>query len=373
MSENKGNRGNEEPAAVIGSKPRGKRLSSKQLLFTLIILTIVVVTLCYGIDWWRVGRFIETTDDAYVGGDVTVISPHVSGYITRILVKDNELVRAGQTLLLLEDSDSIAVLDASTALIAERRASLDRLLAQRDFEQALVSKAEADLAAKNAAAEYRALDAERYRLLALIQADSQQNAQRSRASLEEARSAVASAKAGLIATKQKLVVIRAQFVESRASLAQGEAQQRTARLNSGYTEIRSPIDGYVADRSAHPGSYVTAGTELLSVVPATGLWVEANFKEDQLRDIKPGEPVEVVADVARSKVFHGRVQSIAPATGSVFSIIPPQNATGNFTKIVQRVPVRIKLDDEAATLGVLRPGLSTVARVDTRPETGKRP
>jgi len=373
VSENKVSRDTDEPAAATGSKPAGKRLSTKHVVFTLILLTIGVVTLCYGIDWWKVGRFIETTDDAYVGGDVTVISPHVSGYIAKILVNDNELVRAGQPLLMLENRDFTAVLDASSALIAERKASLDRLLAQRDLEQVLVGKAEADLAAKNAAAEFGVLDAERYRLLALTQAGSQQNAQRSHASLQEARSAVAAAKASLLAAKQMLVVIGAQFVESKASLAQAEAQQRTATLNSSYTEIRSPIDGYVADRSAHPGSYVTAGTQLLSVVPATGLWVEANFKEDQLRDMKPGELVEVVADVTRKKIFHGRVQSIAPATGSVFSVIPPQNATGNFTKIVQRVPVRIKLDDDAATLGVLRPGLSTVVQVDTRPDRGGRP
>jgi membrane fusion protein (multidrug efflux system) len=335
------------------------------------ILVAGVAALWYGIDWWTVGRFIETTDDAYVGGNVTVISPHVPGYIADILVKDNQFVQVGQPLIRLEDRDYKAALDAAAALVAERKASLNRLHAQHNLEQALMRKAEADLDEKKASAEFRALDATRYRNLAQTQAGSQQNAERSRTMSQGAQASVASAKATLRAATQQLAVTGTQIVEAMAALTQAEAQHRTARLNFGYTEIYSPIDGYVGDRSAHPGTYMTAGTQLLSIVPANGLWVDANFKEDQLHDMKPGEPVKVIADVTRSKVFHGHVESLSPATGAVFSVIPPQNATGNFTKIVQRVPVRIKLDDDDATLGVLRPGLSTTVSVDTRTHAGK--
>jgi membrane fusion protein (multidrug efflux system) len=161
-------------------------------------------------------------------------------------------------------------------------------------------------------------------------------------------------------------VLDAAVGEAQASLAQAEAELQTAQLNVGYTEIRSPIDGYVGDRSAQVGAYVTAGTHLLSVVPTQGLWVDANFKEDQIGAMHPGDPVKIVLDVIPDQPFHGHVLSLAPATGAVFSVIPPQNATGNFTKIVQRLPVRIALDTDDATSGLLRPGLSTTASVDTR-------
>jgi membrane fusion protein, multidrug efflux system len=148
---------------------------------------------------------------------------------------------------------------------------------------------------------------------------------------------------------------------------------QTARLNLSYAEIRSPIDGYVGNRAAEVGAYVAQGAYLLTIVPAHGLWVDANFKEDQLAQMHPGQPAAIVADTLPGHVFHGHILSLAPATGAVFSVIPPENATGNFTKIVQRVPVRIALDDDDSTLGRIRPGLSTIATVDTRsPSRGSR-
>jgi membrane fusion protein (multidrug efflux system) len=159
----------------------------------------------------------------------------------------------------------------------------------------------------------------------------------------------------------------ANIEEASAAVAQAKADLETARLDLGYTEIRSPIEGYVGNRAAQVGAYVAQGTYLLSIAPARGLWVDANFKEDQLARVKPGQPATVAADVLPGRVFHGHVLSLAPATGAVFSVIPPENATGNFTKIVQRVPVRIALDDQNAILGAIRPGLSTYATVDTRP------
>jgi len=168
------------------------------------------------------------------------------------------------------------------------------------------------------------------------------------------------------AAKQQLSVLAANIDEAAAAVAQAQADLQTARLNLGYAEIRSPISGYVGNRAARVGAYVSQGTYLLSIVPAHGLWVDANFKEDQLARMQPGQPATIVADTLPGHVFHGHVLSLAPATGAVFSVIPPENATGNFTKIVQRVPVRIALDDEDASLGRIRPGLSTVATVDMR-------
>jgi len=177
---------------------------------------------------------------------------------------------------------------------------------------------------------------------------------------------VASAQAAHAAANQQLSVLAASIDEAAAAVAQAQADLQTARLNLGYAEIRSPISGYVGNRAARVGAYVSQGTYLLSIVPAHGLWVDANFKEDQLARMQPGQPATIAADTLPGHVFHGHVLSVAPATGAVFSVIPPENATGNFTKIVQRVPVRIALDDEDASLGRIRPGLSTVATVDTR-------
>lgn len=342
------------------------RKYSKKAVASVGVLAIAAVLAGYGVRWWMAVRFIERTDDAYVGGNVTVIAPHVSGYVAAVLVEDNQLVRRGEPLVRLESKDFRALLDAATAHVTERKAALSRLKAQRDLEALLIRQAHAVLAAKTAAAEFKASEAARYEKLVLADASTRQSAERWRSESREARAEADAVEAGLGAARQKLAVVDAQIAEAEAALAQTEAQRSTAELNLGYTEIGAPIDGYVGDRSARVGTYVAAGSPLLSVVPARGLWVDANFKEDQLRHMKPGDAVEVVADVARSAVFRGHVQSLSPATGAVFSVIPPQNATGNFTKIVQRVPVRIALDGDAATLGVLRPGLSTTVSVRTR-------
>ena len=171
--------------------------------------------------------------------------------------------------------------------------------------------------------------------------------------------------AGLDAAKQQLTVLDADIAEAKADVAQAEADLRTAELNLGYTEIRSPIDGYVGNRAAEVGAYVSGGAYLVTIIPAHDLWVDANFKEDQLERMARGQSATVVADVLPDHPFHGAVVSLAPAAGAVFSVIPPENATGNFTKIVQRVPIRIKLDDDPM-LRALRPGLSTTVSVDTR-------
>jgi membrane fusion protein (multidrug efflux system) len=182
---------------------------------------------------------------------------------------------------------------------------------------------------------------------------------------------VLSAQAALTAANQQLGVLDTQLIIATANVTQAEADLRLADLNLGYTVVTAPVAGYVGNRSAQVGAYVAAGTNLLSVVPARGLWVDANFKEDQIGKMKPDSPATVVADVLPGRSFHGHVGSLAPATGAVFSVIPPQNATGNFTKIVQRVPVRIWLDGDGQDLGLLRAGLSTYVSVDTRPgDTG---
>ncbi|HTB47095.1 MAG TPA: HlyD family secretion protein [Acetobacteraceae bacterium] len=320
----------------------------------------------YGDDWWTQGRFIQTTDDAYVGGNVTPVAPHVSGFVAQVLVADNQFVKAGQPLIRLDDRDYHAALDHAEAVVTARTAALDGLRAQYVLQQSTIRQQEATLSEKAAQANFAATDAARYRSLAQTAAGSRQDAQRTDALDAQARAAVVAANAGLEAARQQLNVLHAQIAEADAAAAQARADLQTARLNLEYTDIRAPIDGYVGNRAAEVGAYVTAGTYLVSVIPSSGLWVDANFKEDQLGRMVPGQAASVVADVLPGHAFHGHLASLAPGTGAVFSVIPPENATGNFTKIVQRVPVRILLDSDDATLRMLRPGLSTTVSVDTK-------
>jgi len=192
-----------------------------------------------------------------------------------------------------------------------------------------------------------------------------QESQRADAEYKEAAAVGEKARAGLLATQRQLEVIDTEKQQARAALDQAIAERDLARLNVGYAELRAPIDGIVGNRSAQVGAYATVGSQLISLVPARGLWVEANFKENQLAGIHPGSPASVKVDSIPGKTFPGRVLSVAPATGAQFSVLPPENATGNFTKIVQRVAVRIVFEDETATLGQLRPGLSVTAKVNT--------
>ncbi len=319
----------------------------------------------YGYDWWTQGRFIQTTDDAYVGGNVTAVAPHVGGFVAQVLVTDNQFVKAGQPLIRLDDRDYRAALDHAEAVVAARAAALDALRAQYVLQQSTIRQQHAELAAKSAQASFAATDAARYHSLAQTAAGSRQDAQRTDALDVQARAAVAAADAALEAAQQQLKVFEAQIAEATAAAAQAQADLQTARLNLEYTDIRTPIDGYVGNRAAEVGTYVTAGTYLVSVIPSSGLWVDANFKEDQLSRMVPGQAATVVTDVLPGHRFHGQLASLAPGTGGVFSVIPPENATGNFTKIVQRVPVRIRLDADDATLRMLRPGLSTTVSVDT--------
>jgi membrane fusion protein (multidrug efflux system) len=343
-----------------------RRVSRKRLMVIGLAGAAAIASSVYAYDWWTVGSYFQGTDDAYVGGDVTPIAPHIAGFVAQILVTDNQRVAAGQVLVRLDDRDTRAAADHAEAVLAQRQATLASLRAKYDLQQWTIAQAGADLDARNAQALFAKLDAERYRSLAESAAGTRQNAQKTTATDQAAHAAVTSAQAGLASARQQLTVLGADIREAEGAVAQAKADLATAQLNLGYAEIRSPIDGYVGNRAAQVGAYVSPGTYLLTIVPAHGLWVDANFKEDQLARMVPGQAATIVADVLPGHVFRGHVLSLAPATGAVFSVIPPENATGNFTKIVQRLPVRIALDDGDATLDVIRPGLSTYATVDTR-------
>ncbi|MFC4275876.1 HlyD family secretion protein [Achromobacter aloeverae] len=352
---------------AAGDGPAAPEVVRKRRRLPLVLLMAACVAAIAGGAYWGLeGRFQESTDDAYVGGNVTVISPRVSGYVARILVEDNAFVHAGQPLLELDPADFQARLDAARAEADAARAALSRLAAQADLARADIDQAQAQAAVEQAAIDLAERDDRRYANLADTHSGTQQDAQRARTTLTQARARLRAAQAAVSARQHEAAVVAAQAGEARARVEQADASLRAASLNVGYTTLIAPIDGYVGNRSAHPGTFVAAGTQLMSLVPAQGLWVDANFKEDQIRDMRPGQPVRIAVDVDSGLRVTGRVQSVAPATGAIFSVIPAQNATGNFTKIVQRVPVRIVLDQALASVGPLRAGLSVTATVDIR-------
>ena len=358
--------------AVAPGAARSRRWP-RRLLLVAAAVAVVGGIAWYGNGWWTQGRFIESTDDAYVGGNVTAIAPHVGGFVAEVLIEDNQRVHAGQTLIRLDRRDYQAALDHAAAVVDARAAALDGLRERNTLQQAVIRQQEADVTSKGARAAFTAQEAERYRSLASTSAGSRQESQRSLTLDQEGRAAVVASFAGLEAARQQVKVLDAQTAEARAALAQAQAELQTARLNLGYTEVLAPIDGYVGNRAAQVGAYVAPGAYLVSIVPDAGLWIDANFKESQLAGMAKGQSVRVVADTLPGHVFQGRVVSIAPGTGAVFSVIPPENATGNFTKIVQRVPVRIAVAAGDASLPALRPGLSSTVEVDTRPERASTP
>jgi membrane fusion protein, multidrug efflux system len=347
--------------------PRQTRKPSlKQAVLAMLIIVVGVALAKFSHDWWTVGRFLESTDDAYIGGNVTVISPEVAGFVSRLAVDDNQKVHAGDLLVKLDDRDYLAALARAEAAVAFQEATLTNLNATCHLQAAMIAQAQAGVAAANAEITRTHQDQIRYKKLADNGSEPIQSFEHADADYQEAFAAGQKSQAALEAAQQQLDVIQTQELQTRAALKEALAQESVAQLDLGYTELRAPVDGMVGNRSAQVGAYATAGSQLISLIPARGLWIDANFKEDQLAYIHPGSPATIRVDSIPGKTFRGHVISIAPATGAEFSVLPPENATGNFTKIVQRVTVRIVLNGEAEALGQLRPGLSATAKVDTR-------
>jgi len=352
--------------------PAPPRSGRKRLIVRAAILLVAIGVAGFGHHWWTEGRFLEETDDAYIGGDVTVVSPKVAGYIAKLEVTDNQRVRAGDVLARLDDRDYRAALAKAEGAVAAAQAALANLDATRELQQAVIGQARAGVAATSAETSRARDDQTRYHNLSAKAAVSLQSSQRADADYKQALAGDQKSQAQLTAARRELDVIGTRKLQAQAALQQSIAERDIARLNLEYTVLRAPIDGVIGNRRARAGAYATVGGQLLSVVPSRGMWVDANFKEGQLSRFAPGQRVAVAADVLPGHVFHGTVASLAPATGAQFSVLPPENATGNFTKIVQRVPVRIQLDERDAAVAMLRPGLSVKAEVDVRGE-GARP
>ena len=331
-----------------------------------IAAVLLATAAAWGGQWWTTGRFVEDTDDAYVGGDVTTMAAKVAGYVQTVAVGDNQVVHRGDLLVKIDDRDYRAALLRAQASVAVAGALLGNLDANERLQRSVIGQADAGVSAAQAEATRAQLDDARYRDLATRFAVSTESAQRAQAAAQTAQAGKERAAAAQQGAQRQLAVIASQRKQAEAALAQAEAELEAARLNLSYTELRAPVDGVVGNRRARVGAYATAASQLLVVVPSHGLWIDANFKEDQLGRLRIGQAVDIHADVDPGRAFKGHIVSLAPATGAQFSVLPPENATGNFTKIVQRVPVRIALDGQDGDLALLRPGLSVKATINTK-------
>jgi membrane fusion protein, multidrug efflux system len=310
-------------------------------------------------------RYQETTDDAYVQADSTIIAPKVSGYIAEVLVKDNQKVAAGQLLARIDDRDFKTALNQARADVAAAAAAVKNLDAQIELQQPVIQQQAAQVDAAEANLKFAEQERARYDDLMKTGAGTIQRAQQTDAALRAQTAQLQQEKSGLLAARKKVEVFSTQRAQALAQVDHARAVEQQAELNLSYTEITAPVAGTVGARTLRVGQYVQAGTQLMAVVPLDQVYLVANFKETQLTNMRNGQPVEITVDSFHSIRLKGHVDSLSPASGLQFALLPPDNATGNFTKIVQRVPVKIVFDEQGLK-GLLRPGMSAEPTVDTK-------
>ncbi|HEX7682161.1 MAG TPA: HlyD family secretion protein [Trinickia sp.] len=329
-------------------------------------LLALVAGIAWFAHWWTVGRFIESTDDAYLKADSVTVAPKISGYVTQVLVRDNETVPAGAPLVRLDSRQYEASLAQARATVDAREADLARAQADLKQQQAGVAQALAQEQVARVAAQHAQDDVNRYAPLAAVGAESKERLAGLVSTRDQARATVAANAAAVRSAQTQIDATSAQIAQARAQVEAAQASLRQAQLDVNDTTLYSPIAGRVGDRSVRIGQYVQPGTRLLTVVPVQSVYLEANFKETQIGHMMPGQRATLHVDALRGVDLHGVVDSFAPGTGAQFALLPPENATGNFTKIVQRVPVRIRVDADPQTRSLLLPGLSVTVDVDTR-------
>ena len=332
----------------------------------LIVAGVVLVALVIGgVVWWQGKQRWEATDNAFVAADTTLVSPQIDGYVTEVLVSDNQRVEAGQILVRLDDADARAKLAQAEANLAALIAAVDNVDARAAQEQAMIASRAAGVTQAQAQAGLARAQVDRYGKLAAQGWVSQQRIQTEQAGAQSAAASVTQAQAALVAEQRTAAVLGSTREQSLAAVAQARAGVEQARTNLDRTLIRAPSAGVVGARGVRPGQYVRPGGQLLSIVPLGDAYVVANFKETQLDRLRLGQTVEITADAFPGQLLTGRIDSFAPATGSEFALIPVENATGNFTKITQRIPVRIVVDRHEGG-SALRPGLSVEVKVDLK-------
>jgi len=342
----------------------------KSLRARLILLVVALILIVGGALWFirfeSFGKFQESTNDAYIQADSITIAPKVSGYVDRVFVDENQDVKAGQPLVQIDPRDYRAQAAQSVAQIDVAKANAAGVTAQIAEQRAAIDQAEAELSAARANATFAASEVERYRPLAASGAETRERLSELQNQAAQARAKAAAAQATLTSAQKRVATLEAQVRQAQAQGEAARAQLSAANTDVEATILRAAVDGRIGDRSVRQGQFVQASARLMTLVPRASLYVEANFKETQLGLMRVGQPVKVEVDALPGVELPGQVASIAPGTGAQFSVLPPQNATGNFTKIVQRIPVRIAISAGPETRKLLVPGMSVEVSVDTR-------
>src|SRR5271170_4672218 len=351
-------------AAMRGLLSRWSGGAIRIFIVVLVILLVCVVA----IDWnvWVGSAILQTTDDAYLQADITPLAAKSQGYVHSVPVQDFQKVKAGDLLVEIVDDDYRAQLDQTQANVETAEAAIGNIEQQKVLQQALIQQAEATIEATQAdLTRYHLETVRQQNLLVTKYAGTEQLVEQAVDNEKRTEATLALNKAQLAQQRQQLNVLDSQEKQANAALKAEQAARDLAKIALGYTRIVAPVDGMVSERQVLPGQYVSVGTQVISLVPLPNVWVVANYKETQMTRIRLGQAAQVTVDTFPGVVLHGHVDSWSPASGAQFSLLPPDNATGNFTKVVQRIPVKIVLDRDSSFGDLLRPGMSVIATIDT--------
>lgn len=341
----------------------------KKRILRATILGLIAAGAVGGGTYWYLHRFDESTDNAYVHGDITAIAPKVSGYVVAIPVHDNQSVRAGDILVRIEDRDYQARVDQAQAGIKAAEAAISQIDKSLIAQQAVIAEARAGVDTWKAEEARARRELKRTNSLVRNDYASRQSQDNARADADKATAGLAQAEAQVASAESQVAVLQANRKAQEAALLQAKATLELAQANLDHTVITAPVDGVIGNRAVRLGQYVAPGTQMMALVPLDSLWIEANYKETQITDMEPGQTARISVDAFPDVPLTGVVDSLSPASGGQFSLLPAENASGNFTKIVQRIPVRIRLPKDNPLLGKLRPGLSVIVDVDTASKT----
>lgn len=351
-----------------GEAKKPSPLKNPKVRWTLTIIGVVVLVIL--IAWLvyhlLVGRYLQDTNNAYLQADAVAVAPRINGYVTEVLVQDNQWVKAGEPLLRIDPRTYRATLDQAEAVIAVREADIAAAHAGVQGQQSSLVQARSQLAAATASLRFARAEVARFTPLAASGADTHEHVESLRHELERAQAQYEAAKAQIEGAQSQIEASQAQLEQAQAGLKQAQADATQAGVAFEDTELRARIDGRVGNKTVQVGQFIAAGTRTMTIVPVSALYLSANFKETQVGLMRPGQPAEIKVDALPGTTLQGVVESISPGTGSQFALLPPQNATGNFTKVVQRVPVRIRVEAGPEARNVLVPGMSVDVTVDTR-------
>ena len=345
--------------------PDPKKESRNHIIMGAVAAVIVIAGLVYGVEWLLHGRFVESTDDAYLQADAVAMAPRVSGYIEQVYVKENQPVKAGDPLVRIDVRTYRASLNQQAATATARYADIAALESQIVQQKSAIEQSRAQLAVAEANARFARSEEERFKGLHAQGVETEERYAQAANQRDVAVAQEQAAVAGLHSAEHQVSTLESQVTQAKAQVEAAQAAVHTAQLNVDDTIIKAPMDGRIGDNNARLGQYVQPGTRLMSVVPVQDIYLVANYKETQVSRMRVGQPADIHVDALGDGPVHGHIESFAPGTGAQFALLPPENATGNFTKIVQRVPVRIKVDMTPELVGRLVPGMSVTTAIDT--------